>query len=150
MHELSVAQSILEIAVVKARVEGAARITNIRVVIGALTTYVDDSLRFYWDSIAEGTLAAGSTIEFVHRPGLLGCLSCDAQFSTTEADFQCPECGGLWTQPLDGEDCYVDAIDVDLHDPNCSGQAFEEETYACEDHSGHPKDSGVQYIRGSA
>jgi hydrogenase nickel incorporation protein HypA/HybF len=117
MHELSIAQSILDIATARARAEGATRILSIRVAIGALTAYVDESLKFYWDSISEGTEAAGSEIEFVHMEGRLRCLNCAAEFTTTTAEFECPKCGGLWTHPLAGDECYVDSIEVFEEEP---------------------------------
>jgi hydrogenase nickel incorporation protein HypA/HybF len=112
MHELSVAQDILQIAIRKARAEGATRIEGIRVAVGVLTTYVDDSLRFYWDSITEGTIAEGSTIEFVRIEGRVKCLSCRHEYATQTAEFRCPCCGGLWTQSLAGNECFVDSIEV--------------------------------------
>ncbi len=120
MHELSIAQSILEIALSRARAEGAARVLSVRVAVGALTSFVDESLRFYWGTIAEGTAAAGSEIEFVHVDGRLRCLSCEREFTTKTAVFECPDCGGLWTHPLAGDECYVDSIEV-----------FEEEEAVC-------------------
>jgi hydrogenase nickel incorporation protein HypA/HybF len=113
MHELSIAESILEIALTNARAEGATRILHIRVVVGALTAYVNDSLQLCWDFVTEGTLAAGSSIEFIRTPGLLQCLNCFTRFSTMVNDFQCPQCAGLWTHALAGEECYVDAIEID-------------------------------------
>jgi hydrogenase nickel incorporation protein HypA/HybF len=113
MHELSVAQSILDITVAKARAEGATRIQSIRVTIGALTTYMDESLRFYWDSITEGTPAEGSTIEFTRVEGRLLCLCCSTEFATNDPEFQCPKCGSMWTRPLAGDECFVDSIDID-------------------------------------
>jgi hydrogenase nickel incorporation protein HypA/HybF len=113
MHELSIAQSILEIALTNARAEGATRILNIRVVVGALTTYVNESLQLCWDFVTEGTLAAGSSIELIRTPGLVQCLNCFTRFSTMDTDFRCPQCGGLWRHALAGEECYVDAIDID-------------------------------------
>jgi hydrogenase nickel incorporation protein HypA/HybF len=112
MHELSIAQSILDIAVAKAKAEGATRVMSIRVAIGALTAYVDESLKFYWDSITEGTSAEGSSIEFVHIEGKLRCLNCSREFTTPAAHFECPYCGGLWTHTLAGDECYVDSIEV--------------------------------------
>ncbi len=117
MHELSVAQSILRIAIAKARAEGATRVENIRVAVGALTTYMDDSLRFYWDLITEGTPAAGSTIEFIRVEGRIRCLSCDTEYATNDAELRCPACGGLWTRPLAGNECFVESIDIE--EPVC-------------------------------
>jgi hydrogenase nickel incorporation protein HypA/HybF len=126
MHELSVAEHILEIALSKARTERATRVENIRVAVGALTTYMDESLRFYWGSVTEDTMASGSTIEFRHIQGRLRCLNCSREFSADNSDFECPQCGGLWTQPLAGNECFVESIDIETDEAYSAGRHEQE------------------------
>ena len=47
MHELPVTESILEIALRHAQEAGARRITDLYLIIGQLSTIVDDSIQFY-------------------------------------------------------------------------------------------------------
>jgi hydrogenase nickel incorporation protein HypA/HybF len=119
MHELSVAQSILDTALARAAAVGATRIESIRLTVGALTAFIDESVRFYWDSITEGTAAEGSTIDFTHIEGRLRCLCCDTEYTTHEPDTACPVCGSLWTLALAGNECYLDSIDVQEEEPVC-------------------------------
>ncbi|MCB9457970.1 MAG: hydrogenase maturation nickel metallochaperone HypA, partial [Anaerolineaceae bacterium] len=56
MHELSVTQSILEIALRYGNQNGAKHITHLYLVIGDLSSIVDDSVQFYWDIISRGTM----------------------------------------------------------------------------------------------
>jgi len=35
----------------------ASKVTGINLVIGQLSSIVDDSIQFYWDTISEGTIA---------------------------------------------------------------------------------------------
>lgn len=114
MHELSVAEEILRIAITRAQAEQATRIESIRVAVGVLTTYLDESLRFYWDAITEGTIAEGSSIEFTRVEGRLRCLGCRHEYAAQTAEFQCPQCGGLWTQSLAGNECFVESIEIDV------------------------------------
>ena len=53
MHELPVTESVLEIALRHAKGAGAERITNIYLVIGQLSSIVDDSIQFYWDIVSK-------------------------------------------------------------------------------------------------
>jgi hydrogenase nickel incorporation protein HypA/HybF len=59
MHELAVTQSILEICLRHAEEANAAKITDINLIIGQFSSIVDDSVQFYWDMIADGTIATG-------------------------------------------------------------------------------------------
>ena len=58
MHELSVTEALLEIALRHAQAAQARQITGLHVVIGQLSSVIDDSVQFYWDFVSAGTLAA--------------------------------------------------------------------------------------------
>lgn len=111
MHELSVTESILEIALRHGKESGASSITDLFLVIGELSTIVDESVQFYWDIISEDTPAAGSTLHFRRVPGLLSCRACGHTYSPRE-DLPCPACGGIDIEILAGEEFYLEAIDI--------------------------------------
>ena len=66
MHELYATQAILDKALEKAAEAKARRITDLHIVVGEISTYVDDSVQFYWDEISKGTLAEGAQLHFRH------------------------------------------------------------------------------------
>ena len=66
MHELSVTESLLKIALEHAANANAKRITDLHIVIGELASMVDDSIQFYWDIIAKDTIAEKAKLHF-HR-----------------------------------------------------------------------------------
>ncbi len=114
MHELSVTQSILNIAIRHAEQAGAARITDIRLVLGQLSSIVDDSVRFYWGIIAAGTIAEEAQLHFQRRPAQMQCQACGAAFALAASDdFACPQCGGGDVRVTGGEEFYVESIDVE-------------------------------------
>ncbi len=114
MHELPVTQSILNIVVRHAEQAGAARITDIRLVIGQLSSIVDDSVQFYWDMIAAGTIAEGARLHFQRVPAQMQCQACGAAFAlAASADFACPQCGSSDVRVTGGEEFYVESIDVE-------------------------------------
>lgn len=113
MHELSVTQNILNIALDHAGRANARRITALYLVVGQLSTIVDDSVQFYWDIVAEGTPAAGSKLNFRRIPAELECRECGERFGLGRDTFECPRCGSPRVQVMAGEEFYVEAIEVE-------------------------------------
>lgn len=113
MHELAVTQSVLDIALRHAAPAGAARITDVHLVIGQLSSIVDDSVQFYWDIVSENTLARGARLHFRRVPAELRCRDCAHQYTLTGEDLACPACGSLRVQVVAGEQFHVEAIDIE-------------------------------------
>jgi hydrogenase nickel incorporation protein HypA/HybF len=112
MHELPVTQSLLDIALQHAQAAGAERIVSLDLVIGQYASLVDDSIQFYWDMIAEGTLAEGAQLVFHRLPATFECQACHAQYVPLEDDFACPTCGSEQVTLVSGREFYLESIDV--------------------------------------
>jgi len=112
MHELSVTESLLQIALQKA--SQARRITNLYLVIGQLSSIVDDSVQFYWDIVSEGTPAAGARLHFRRIPAKLECQECGERYELGRDDLACPTCGGAAVRLVAGDEFYLEAIDVEM------------------------------------
>jgi hydrogenase nickel incorporation protein HypA/HybF len=115
MHELSVTQSVLSIALEHAQKAGAQRITQIVVVIGDFSTFVDDSVQFYFDIISQGTIAEGAELIFDRTPGRLRCGDCGSTFTydARRVELTCPSCGGSRLEIVGGREFYVESIGVE-------------------------------------
>lgn len=117
MHELGVTQSLLEIATRHAEQAGATRITRLSLVVGELASIVDDSVQFYWDLIAAGTLAEGAMLEFRRVPATLRCADCAHEFPLSHDRYVCLRCESSRITVAGGEEFYLESIDVDLPAP---------------------------------
>jgi hydrogenase nickel incorporation protein HypA/HybF len=113
MHELSVTESLLEIALRHAPKDSPTRITGLHIVIGQLASIVDDSVQFYWDIIAQGTVAEGARLEFRRIPGELLCQDCNNRFLLSKTELYCPACGSQRFKVVAGEEFYLESIDVE-------------------------------------
>lgn len=118
MHELSVTQNILNIALHHADEAGAARIKELNLVIGELASIVDDSVQFYWDMIAKGTKAEGAILNFKRIRATLQCRACQHEFDMNRRDFVCPECGSPNVAVTGGDQFFLESIDVDFEPEN--------------------------------
>ncbi len=113
MHELSVTENILEIALNHAEKAKAARISNLYLVIGQLSSIVDDSVQFYWDMVAKGTKAEGAVLHFRRLPIKVLCRICKQTNTPKAGSMACPACGSEQIEIIQGEEFYLEAIDVD-------------------------------------
>ena len=113
MHELAVTQSVLEMALRHATEAGGRRITDLHLVMGELSTNVDDSVQFYWDILAQGTAAEGAKLHFRRVAAELQCQSCKTKYHIAGGELACPECGSAGARILCWRGVSLEAIDVD-------------------------------------
>ena len=113
MHELPVTESILEVAVEAAKNAGARRITSISLVVGDLSSVVDDSVQFYFDILSKGTLAEGATLVFQRQHARARCSECGHEFEVSPPlPPCCPKCDRVSLQVTGGRDFFLESIEV--------------------------------------
>lgn len=113
MHELSVTESILEIALRHAQQAGAARISALHLTIGDMASIVDDSVQFYWDIISQDTIASGARLVFNRIPALMACQECGQEFEPERGQLSCPNCESYQLQLIRGDEFTLSAIDIE-------------------------------------
>lgn len=113
MHELSVTQSLLEIALNRAGQAQARRVTDLHLVVGALSPFVDSSVQFYWDIVSEGTAAQGARLHFERMPLQLICSECQQRFAPDGESFDCPQCGSSAVRVTGGDQFYLHSIEIE-------------------------------------
>lgn len=113
MHELAVTESILSIAGRHARQAEATRVTDIHLVIGQLSSIVDDSVQFYWDIISAGTICAGARLHFQRISAELRCTDCGHSYTLSDELKLCPQCGSASVRVVSGEEFWLDSIEIE-------------------------------------
>jgi hydrogenase nickel incorporation protein HypA/HybF len=113
MHELAITESILKICLENAEAAHADCITDIHIVIGELSSFVDEAIEFYWDIIADGTLAVGATLHFHRIKGQFRCAVCQTCYPISTPHFVCPACGSVRGNVIAGDELYVRSIEVE-------------------------------------
>ena len=112
MHELSVTESVLEIACEHAQKAGAKKVTDINLVIGRLSSIVDDSVEFYWQMITKDTLCEDAKLHFSRIPAELICLECNHKYVLKQELIPCPKCGSARVRVLSGDEFNIDSIEI--------------------------------------
>ncbi len=109
MHELAGTRSVLQLAEQQARAVGAGEITDVYLAVGELSTFTEESVRFYWETLCPGTLAARARVHFRHEPAAWVCLDCGRGHGTGLVE-RCPECGSTQLKLTSGLDFYLEAV----------------------------------------
>ena len=111
MHELSIAQSLLDIIVDESRNHRLGRVNLVRLRIGDLAAVVPESLRFCFDLVSRDTVASGAVIEIESVAVGARCEKCDFTFEVKDRVFECPKCGEPVFEMIGGRELYVMSIE---------------------------------------
>jgi hydrogenase nickel incorporation protein HypA/HybF len=113
LHELSLAQSIVEIVQNTARDNGGARVVAIGLRIGDLSGVVTDSLTFCFSAITAGTPLEGVSLHIDQVPIRARCRDCAAECNVEDFVFLCPSCGSGNLEITAGRELQVSHIEVE-------------------------------------
>lgn len=113
MHELGIAQSILDAALGEAKAAGGDHVHVVRLRLGRLAGVVAEALQFSFEVIREGTPAADAVLEIEEVPVRLKCGSCGREFVLPEdLVFHCPGCGAGNAQLLSGREIEIGSLEI--------------------------------------
>jgi hydrogenase nickel incorporation protein HypA/HybF len=113
MHEYSLTQAILQTALQHAQQASAAKLARVNLIIGEYCDEHEESIRFYWDDLAKGTMAQGAELHFERVPAELKCLDCGHAFHPTEEACLCPACSSRRLRLLSGDDVRLESIEIE-------------------------------------
>ena len=113
MHELGIAQNILEIVQQSVPEEQAPDVKWIRIRIGQLSGIVPDALSFSFEVITSGTELEGARLVMETIPLRGWCRKCEKEFEIKEYAFECPFCSSPDIDTISGQDLSIVDMEVD-------------------------------------
>jgi len=114
MHELSIASSIVETVTEAAAAHPGARVTSVRLRIGALAGVVEDALEFCWQLATEDTPLTGAALEVRRLPVVVHCERCNEDEELTGVQsFRCPRCGEPTADLRQGRELEIESFEID-------------------------------------
>lgn len=113
MHELSLAESVLQVIEDSARANEFSRVKTVWLEIGALAGVEAEALRFCFDAVVKGTLVEGAKLEIVATRGRGRCLTCGKSVPIQLRYDCCPLCGGCQVQVTGGMEMRVKELEVE-------------------------------------
>lgn len=113
MHEMSLAEGVLQLVEETARRENARRVKLVVLEIGTLSSVEPDAIRFCFEAVTHGSIAQGAELEIVASQGAGWCMPCAATVLMTEIYGACPQCGSYQVQPTSGTEMRVKEIEIE-------------------------------------
>ena len=113
MHELSIVQSLLGLALENAKKANARRIVSINLVVGDYTGVMEDAVNLYFGFLSKDTIAAGTKINYTHVAGQLRCRDCDLLFPLQKRNYECPKCEGNRVEIVGGRELYIETMELE-------------------------------------
>lgn len=112
VHEASLMQGALDLAVQTARDQNASRIHRISLRVGTWSGVVPDALKFAFEVLRAHTLAAEATLEIESIPIRMRCPQCCHEFSPPDTDTSCQNCGAMVTQFIAGRELELASVEI--------------------------------------
>lgn len=114
MHEVSIMQSALEIAIERAQRMGAHSISALGLRVGELSGVVPDALEFAFEALKQDTPAQSAKLVVETVPLVLYCSPCDREFTPDGYWYECPTCHNRRTEIRQGRELDVTYVELSL------------------------------------
>jgi hydrogenase nickel incorporation protein HypA/HybF len=113
VHEMSLAEGMLQIVEDTAKSNAARRVTAVWLEIGTLAQVEREALRFCFDAVSRGGVAEGARLEIIDTPGAAWCVPCGGRVAIAAIGDACPQCGSYQLQVVSGNDMRIKEISIE-------------------------------------
>ena len=113
MHELSLAESAVELIEDAARRDGFARVKIVFMEIGELSCVAADTLLVAFEHASRDTCVAGAKVEILSVKGEGECPACGARVAMETSYDCCPHCEVIPLKVLRGTEMRVAELEVE-------------------------------------
>ena len=113
MHEMSLAEGILQLVEDTARREQARCVKTVVLEIGLLSSVEASALEFCFAAVAADGPARGARLVIVDVPGAGECLACGLAVPMESLFGICPGCGSYRLRPTTGTEMRVREIEIE-------------------------------------
>jgi len=109
MHELGIAQSLVEIAIEYAQ---GTKVRRVTLEIGQLTAILPSAIEFCFDVCCQGTVLEGAILEIIEKPGLGRCRQCGSEMAV-ELPFSICDCGSINVDLIQGQELQLKELETE-------------------------------------
>jgi hydrogenase nickel incorporation protein HypA/HybF len=112
MHEFSIVQRIVDIALEVAGKCQADTVTCVEVEVGQASGTVPEAMEFAWESARKDTLLEQASLVITIIPLLVRCSGCAFQYAPENIYESCPRCGAFNPEIISGRELRVTSIQI--------------------------------------
>ena len=112
MHELSLAQSVVDCIKEQALKTPFERVERVILEVGALSCVEPEALAFSFDSVTRGTIAEGAALDIETPSGKAQCFGCGRVVNIENRGDSCPHCGSHQLVVAGGDELKIKALEV--------------------------------------
>ena len=123
MHELSMAQGIIDAVLETAEANNATEVNEVTIEVGRLAMINPEQLQFILDVLVDNTIMQDAKIYFENIPAEIECAKCNFHGEAVLDDsdhyapiVKCPECDSFGVEILNGKDIVVKNIVIEKPD----------------------------------
>jgi len=113
MHELSIAQSIMQIVLSEAERTRARKVLTVTIKVGELAGVLPDSLSFCFNLLAQSTIAENASLVIETVPVRGYCPQCTSEFVIADAGYHCKDCGNRRIELISGRELQVGQLEIE-------------------------------------
>jgi hydrogenase nickel incorporation protein HypA/HybF len=113
MHELSIAQSLINVAKDVFPPDSGGKITALSVQVGEMSDIKIDALEFAFSAIKAGTLLCDAELHIEIVQGEAECQECQTIFPVHSYVASCPSCKSYHLKILKGRDLNITGLTID-------------------------------------
>jgi hydrogenase nickel incorporation protein HypA/HybF len=113
MHELSIAQAIVDRVAHEVKSHPGARPVEVGILVGEISGVDKDALAFGFAILAKDAGWADLNLNVEYRSRRHSCTACGHEFTVASFDTSCPGCGNLATVMLAGDELDIAYIEVE-------------------------------------
>jgi hydrogenase nickel incorporation protein HypA/HybF len=112
MHEFSVVQSIVDIALESANRHHIEHVSSVEVEVGSASGVLPEAMEFAWEAAIKDTLLCNALLKIKQIPLTVKCNNCQLQYQPEEIYAVCPQCGEFNPEIITGKELKVVAIET--------------------------------------
>ncbi|GHO97342.1 putative hydrogenase nickel incorporation protein HypA [Reticulibacter mediterranei] len=118
MHELAIAQSIVEVVMAQASECRATHVKSVRLQIGEASGIMTDSLTFSFEMLTSlDPLLDGTQLLIENIPHVARCRTCAQEFAVVNLVSQCPLCQQWSGDIISGTELQIQEMEIETATP---------------------------------